>query len=174
MKRAALSDTDCSQPGAALVLRRLLRDVPEARLAWWALLLNGAWEFLQSPLYADHGRGAGYLLWTRLHCALGDVLILLAAFWAASLVARSRWWWRQPASVAGRVFWVAGLAYTVWSEWFNTQVREAWEYAAAMPRVGEVGLAPLLQWILLPPLVLALLQRGAGAAQPSSAERRGR
>jgi hypothetical protein len=36
--------------------------------------LNAAWEFLQSPLYADHGRELVYLLRTRLHCAGGDAM----------------------------------------------------------------------------------------------------
>jgi hypothetical protein len=52
-----------------------------------------------------------------------------------------------------------GLGYTVFSEWLNTVVRQSWAYAAAMPtvRVGtlEIGLAPLAQWLVVPPLALA-------------------
>jgi hypothetical protein len=56
-----------------------------------------------------------------------------------------------------------GLGYTVFSEWLNTVVRDGWTYAAAMPtvRIGglEVGLSPLAQWLVVPPLAL-LFARG--------------
>jgi len=54
-----------------------------------------------------------------------------------------------------------GIAATVYLERMNTQVWKNWAYADAMPVVPwiDVGLTPLLQWVLLPPAVLALCSR---------------
>jgi hypothetical protein len=50
-----------------------------------------------------------------------------------------------------------GLCYTVFSEWLNTQVRQSWSYTEAMPLVPPLGtgLAPLLQWLIVPGIALA-------------------
>ncbi len=136
-----------------------LWEIPEVRLVGWGLLLNAVWEFLQSPLYADHARGFAYVLWTRLHCTAGDALILLGAFWGTSIVFQDRRWWARPEWRAVLSFLLLGLVYTAWSEHYNTGVRQSWEYAAGMPRLFGLGVAPLLQWLLLPPAILALVRR---------------
>jgi hypothetical protein len=146
------------------VLPGLLRRLPEVLVVVLGFGLNAAWEFLQSPLYADHARGPVYVLWTRLHCTAGDVLILLGAFWLTSLILRGRQWWRVARVGPGLLFTLLGMVYTICSEWFNTEVRGSWEYAAAMPLVLGIGLAPLLQWALLPPCILALMRRFAPEA----------
>lgn len=138
---------------------RSLWVIPEVRLVGWGLLLNAVWEFLQSPLYTDHARGFTYVLWNRLHCTAGDALILLGAFWGTSIVFRERHWWARPRWGAVLLFLLLGLTYTAWSEQYNTEVRQSWEYAAAMPRLFGLGAAPLFQWILLPPVILALVRR---------------
>ena len=140
---------------------RSLWEIPEVRLVGWGLLLNAAWEFLQSPLYTDHARGFVYVLWTRLHCTAGDALILLGAFWGTSIVFRGRRWWSRPDWRAVLLFLLLGLAYTAWSEHYNTGVRQSWEYTDAMPRLFGLGAAPLFQWLLLPPTILALVRRAS-------------
>jgi hypothetical protein len=134
-------------------------SLPELSIVLWGGLASAVWEFVQSPLYADHGRGLLYVLRTRLHCAGGDLLILLAAFYATSLVFRTRFWFLARGWGPALTFITLGLAYTVWSEWFNTQVALSWEYAPEMPRVAGIGLAPVVQWILVPSLVLFLARR---------------
>ncbi len=136
----------------------------EPLLIGWGFPLNLAWELGQSPLYADHSNGWRYVAWTRFHCTLGDVLILLGAFWATAAVFRS---WRWPVTRSPRaagVFVAFGLAYTVWSEWFNTSVREAWTYAPAMPLVFGAGLSPLSQWLVLPTVLALILRASAGSS----------
>lgn len=59
------------------------------------------------------------------------------------------------------MFVVLGIAYTLWSEWFNTSVRASWDYAPAMPVIAGIGLTPMLQWVLLPPLILWLSRPSA-------------
>jgi hypothetical protein len=46
------------------------------------------------------------------------------------------------------------MADTVFGEWFNTDIRQAWPYRATMPiiPVVEVERAPTIQWLALPTL----------------------
>jgi len=133
----------------------------EVLLISWGFALNLIWELAQSSLYADHANGWRYVAWTRFHCTLGDVLILLGAFWATAAIYRS---WRWPVTGgngAVAVFLGSGLLYTAWSEWFNTTVREAWAYGPAMPRFLGMGLSPLLQWLVLPALLVFIMRLSA-------------
>ena len=146
----------------------------EVRLLVWGFCLNAAWEALQSPLYTDADRGIGYLVWTRLHCTVGDVLILLGAFWATSLAFRTRDWARRPcrSSLPATALFVGlGLAFTIWSELHNTQTVRTWAYDPRMPVIRGVGLSPLLQWLTIPPALVAVLRRGGGATTLRSIDR---
>jgi len=125
----------------------------------WGFALNLIWELAQSPLYTDHANGWRYVSWTRLHCTLGDVLILLSSFWATAAAYRSRRWPVTRGLGAAAVFLSTGLAYTAWSEWFNTTVRAAWAYTPAMPQLFGVGLSPLLQWLVLPALLVVIIRQ---------------
>ena len=51
-----------------------------------------------------------------------------------------------------------GAAYTIFSERLNVQVRRSWAYTAAMPVLPGLGtgLAPLLQWLVVPSLAFAI------------------
>jgi hypothetical protein len=135
------------------------RTVPEIKLIGWGFLLNGIWEFLQSPLYADHDRGTIYILWSRLHCTAGDILILLGAYWITSVMFRTRSWPADRGFPARVVFVGCGFFYTAWSEWFNTRMAGAWTYAPSMPLVFGVGASPLVQWLLVPGALVFLLKR---------------
>jgi hypothetical protein len=55
------------------------------------------------------------------------------------------------------------LVYTAFSEWANTRLWEGWGYGPGMPTIFGLGLTPLLQWIVLPPLALRLLTRSSAA-----------
>ncbi len=60
-------------------------------------------------------------------------------------------------------------------EWLNIVVRAGWAYSDLMPVVPIIntGLAPLLQWILIPLLALSLARKAAYACQQSPACRQG-
>ena len=53
---------------------------------------------------------------------------------------------------------VRGAAYTILSEWLNVPIRRSWSYTAAMPVLPWLGtgLAPLLQWLVVPSLAFAI------------------
>ncbi len=131
--------------------------MPEIRLAVWGAGFNTVWEFAQSPLYTDHHNGLAYVLWTRLHCTAGDVMILVFSFWLVCILMRSRNWLRDKKPVAIGLFLVFGVAYTIFSEWLNVNIRNTWDYVPAMPTVLGIGFTPVLQWLTIPPLVLFIV-----------------
>jgi hypothetical protein len=123
---------------------------------------NLAWEIVQLPLYRIWQTGStGEIAFAVAHCTGGDVLIALAAVTLALAgVGRDTW----PAETYVRVAAVAtviGLGYTTYSEWLNTEVRQSWAYASSMPTLPLLGtgLAPLAQWLILPPLGFWLVRR---------------
>ncbi len=135
---------------------------PEVPLIASAFFLNFFWEMVQSPLYDDvHRKTYGEILVSRLHCTLGDVLILLGAYWIVALAKRDRLWVTdlRLRDVAGFTF--LGLGYTVVSEWVHVDLRGSWGYGAAMPRVPWIGtgLAPFIQWLLLPAVIAGVTRR---------------
>jgi hypothetical protein len=132
-------------------------------LPWFAALML-AWEIAQLPLYTIWTEASGMSIGLAVaHCTLGDLLIGGAALFLALLVTGerniARWRWLRL------IFLVVplGVAYTAFSEWLNTAVLGSWAYAASMPTVAiagaEIGLSPLLQWLLVPPIALALARR---------------
>lgn len=131
--------------------------------------LDLAWEVLQLPLYTIWRDGSpGGMAFAVFHCTLGDVLIgfcvLVLALVLAGEGAMARWrWWRIAALML-----LLGPAYTIFSEWLNTTLLR-WAYSDLMPTLQfggvEVGVSPLLQWLIVPPLALAL---GRERYQPAS------
>ncbi len=147
--------------------RRALH-APEIRLTVLSVFFNGIWEFLQSPLYADHNRGAAYVVKTRLHCTVGDALLSLFAFALTALVFWTRRWPWEDRIKPRVLFLLIGLGYTSWSEWFHTRVALSWSYAPSMQRLLGLGAAPILQWFVTPIAILWALRRPLHAGIPSS------
>ncbi len=113
------------------------------------------WEVLQLPLYTVWTTGTlAQQAFAVLHCTLGDAMIAgLSLLVALALFARATW----PSTDVVRVFVVSltiGVAYTIYSEWLNVNVRKSWAYSDLMPVVPGLGtgLAPLLQWVVVPTL----------------------
>ena len=55
---------------------------------------------------------------------------------------------------------------TILSEWLNVEIRRRWAYTAAMLVVPwlRTGLAPLLQWLVVPSLACAITAQRYGRA----------
>ena len=49
---------------------------------------------------------------------------------------------------------IGAVAYTAWSEWYNVYRAGNWGYTTSMPTILGIGLSPLLQWLILPPLMV--------------------
>ncbi len=137
-------------------------ELPRRVAAWAAaaFVLHSVWEFAQLPLYNLWREAAAPRLATYvLHCVAGDVVIALTTFILTCLVLRDgRWLVRRPWS--GGVLLVGlGLGYTGFSEWYNVYRAATWSYAPAMPLIGGIGLAPLLQWIAVPAAMVLVIRR---------------
>lgn len=135
----------------------------------FAFLLNLPWEFWQVPFFAGMGSAshwAATVFCTR--AALGDAGIAVTAFWVAALAVQSRRWILTPKVGTLTVFLLTGLLITVVFERLATGPLDRWLYAETMPVVPAlgVGLLPLLQWILLPPLVVWFVKRQLEPVRP--------
>jgi hypothetical protein len=166
------SPADDALPRARHLLGRV-GDAPETWVALFSLLLNYPWEFLQVPLFAGLGELPHWeAVETCSLAAVGDAVIALVAFWVAAAIGRSRRWLMRPRPATWSAYLATGLAITVALEWSATALFDRWQYAAEMPTVPWLGtgLTPLLQWLLLPPLVVVLARgqlRGQRAAVTS-------
>lgn len=151
---------------------------PEAHVAFLGFLLNYPWEMLQAPFFAGmtdmrHWDAVRECSWAT----LGDAGLLVGAFWVGAAVQRTRGWMARPRPSAVAAFLATGLLATVVVEWLATEVWHRWEYGPRMltlPVLGT-GVTPLLQWLVLPPLLIWIVRRqlhGAAAlawAAPSAA-----
>ena len=125
---------------------------------------NLLWETAHLPLYTVWQDGtAAYLAFVVAHCTGGDLLIAFAALGLALLVAGdSAWPLRRFREVAVLTTGL-GVAYTIFSEWLNLVIQKNWAYSDLMPVIPviDVGLSPLLQWIVIPVSGMALAGRAA-------------
>jgi hypothetical protein len=150
---SALFGTDGRAIGALLLRYLLLLTA-----------MNLAWEFAQMPLYMIGRTGTpGEIAFAALHCTAGDAMIGGFAMLATLMLVAPA---RCPHTGSVRLPAVAvsfGLAYTVFSEWLNVEVRESWAYSELMPRVPPLGtgLSPILQWLIIPPAAYFVALRAA-------------
>lgn len=139
------------------ILRRYLAFV---------LLANLAWEFAHLPLYTIWATASrSELVFAVAHCTLGDIIIATIALVLSVLLLGDPRWPRAGYVRVATLTTGAGVIYTIFSEWLNLVVRASWAYAPEMPVIPllGIGLSPLLQWLVLPPLGLWIARRGAPA-----------
>lgn len=134
----------------------------------FGLPLELLWEIAQFPLYTIWHEGEWhYIIYALVHCTLGDLLILLVVYWTVALLNRNRFWYRTSILVNGFLFTLLGLAYTIFSELMNVNVKGAWDYTELMPIIPVIGIGgmPFMQWVLIPPVLLWLMWMFARASE---------
>jgi hypothetical protein len=135
---------------------------PELDLAILAFFLHFVWEFWQVPWYAGMSEiphWEGVIFCSR--ATSGDVFIASVAYATISVVARDRYWPQDASKMRIGGFLAIGLAVTIALEWLATSKLGRWEYAHDMwtlPVIGT-GIAPILQWIVIPVLSVYFLRR---------------
>ncbi len=139
-----------------------MRNTVELIIAIFAFLLNFVWEILQDGLYAgfnelSYKQGVNYC--TR--ATVADTAIVLVCFWLVAWLGGGRHWPLRAGAWQTLSFTLTGLAATVFLEILSTRVWGRWSYAESMPLIPilDVGLAPFLQWVLLPPLTVWFVNR---------------
>lgn len=126
---------------------------------------NLAWESVHLPLYTIWSTGTfREQAFAVMHCTLGDVLIAAITLAACLGIFGHKDWPQRRFWLVACVTVSAGLAYTIFSEWLNVEVRGSWAYSERMPVVSMLGLqialSPLLQWIILPAAAFAIGRKG--------------
>ena len=106
------------------------------------------------PLYVENGN----LLDFARHCivpSLGDGVIVLIIFGVGWWVLRRADWFVRPSASAYALMLVTGLIIAILIEWVAVYGMGRWSYTARMPvlPVLGVGLSPVLQMLLLPPVI---------------------
>jgi len=144
---------------------RRITDLPEFGIVVFSFLLNFVWEMLQVPTYAGvdtmpHWQGVKMCT----AATLGDVGFTLAAFWVTSLAAHSRYWFVRAHRRHIALYLAIGIALTVAFEYHYVNISKRWVYSELMPIVPlfDIGLGPLLQWLIVPPLVIWFTRRQRG------------
>jgi hypothetical protein len=116
------------------------------------VLCSLAWEIVQLPLYTLWAEPRlGWIIFAVAHCTVGDTMIGALALILALILSRSGEPANWPRTRICVITVVLAVTYTLLSERVNL-VRGSWAYSSWMPVLPgiEVGLAPLLQWIVVP------------------------
>lgn len=139
-----------------------LWGAPELPVAFFSFVLHFVWEFVQVPTYAGMAEMPHWeAIKLCMSATFGDVGFALTAFWVASLAARRRGWILRPTRVPSTIFVGVGILLTVGFEYYYTSISLRWTYSDLMPLVPPLGtgLSPLLQWLVIPILVIWLTRR---------------
>jgi len=118
---------------------------------------HSAWEILHSPLY--RGWMPSLISETPLllaRCVIIDALLALAALSLAVWFTGNSGWPDAGYWTAGGRAIALGVVLAVLAEWLNVYLLGTWNYSPPMPVVPflNVGVSPLLQWVLVPGLSL--------------------
>jgi LemA protein len=133
---------------------------------------NLLWEFAQMPLFTLGQTGTPReIILAGLHCTAGDVLIAAAALLAALVVVGDPQWPGSRFVMVAATSVAIGVGYTLLSEYLNTVVRQIWAYSELMPTLPRLGtgLAPLAQWLVIPPVAFLWACRHRRRPRQSSA-----
>ncbi len=138
-------------------------SIPEAIVVFAVLtfLFHFAWEILQAPLFAKmHTISHWLATLVCLKATFGDVGIALASFTAGAWWQKDWRWFAMPSHGALATYLATGVLITIVFEWHAVYWAGRWSYSELMPIVPllRVGLAPLLQWLVLPLAVLFFLR----------------
>lgn len=140
----ATSARIAATPGWLGVLRRYFL---------FSLIGHLLWEVAHIPLYTIWTEGsAGEIIFAIVHCTGGDLIIAFSTLLVALFLFGRSEWPRQRSMPVLLAAVAMGVGYTIFSEWLNIVVREAWAYRDIMPVIPviDAGLTPFLQWLVVP------------------------
>ena len=134
---------------------------PLAGLFGVSVVLNYFWEIAQSFLFV--GMDSWENIWW--HCfvaSLGDGLLVLSIHAAGWRFFRRSDWFMDPHLKGYGVMLLTGLVLAIAVEWLAVHVLQRWTYSADMPVLPgvNIGIVPLLQMLMLPPLIFYIVAQG--------------
>ena len=122
----------------------------------FAFFFNVAWEILQIPLF----KGGVYEWHHILFCALAsvaDVIMVLLIYYGFALIYKNALWVKNLKTNRIILLVLTGGAGAVLAEIRQVSIG-TWSYASAMPLIPivNVGLSPVIQFMILPILIYRL------------------
>lgn len=119
----------------------------------WAFLFNVAWEILQIPLF----KGGVYEWQHILFCVLAsvaDIIMVLIIYFGFALIYKNALWVKNLKTNRIILLILIGGAGAILAEIRHLSIG-TWSYDAAMPLIPivNVGLSPVLQFMILPILI---------------------
>ena len=122
-------------------------------------ILNFIWEISQAFLYAPHYVGISGLITVHLRASLGDILIIFVIL-LLDVIIFSRIFQEKTGPWRFLAIFLAGFVLAVLVEKYAL-ANGRWAYNDMMPIIPglNVGLAPILQMMLIPSSVIMILER---------------
>ncbi len=119
-----------------------------------SVFVHFLWEGLQSFGHDLHGWGPYDYILICFRAALGDAGYMVVFYLVGWAVFRSPGWIAAPGWRGVLLTLALGLAVGTWLEW-RALAAGTWSYSPAMPFIPGlgVGLLPVLQMAVLPPLI---------------------
>lgn len=123
-----------------------------------AVVVNFPWEMLQAYLFEPMGT-AGEATLRCLRASAGDGLMVVMVLLIGGAIFRKLDWFVDPRARAYGVMIATGAALAAIVERVAIATGR-WAYRPEMPTLpGNLGVLPLLQMVLLPPLIFYLAAR---------------
>lgn len=125
-----------------------------------AAAINFLWEVAQMPFYAWQGS----FFDAAAHCvlpSLGDGIIVLTIYGIGRLFLCRSDWSDQPKVSGYMVMILSGFTLAMLIEWGGVYILGRWSYAANMPLLPGLGIGviPILQMLVLPPVIFKVTAR---------------
>jgi len=123
-----------------------------------AIAFNLVWENAQAGFYQGY-IGLSQHFWVCAVASLGDIAIVAAIYLLIALAWRNPNWVRRASMGQYLVAICIGAIIAVTIEYWALRVGR-WQYAAAMPLLPYtgIGLLPVLQMMIAPPLVFSIVR----------------
>ena len=124
-----------------------------AVIAFETVALNLAWELSQAMFYTC-SKDPVRCFWLCLRASLGDVVIVAGLYGIIALLFRDRRWFARFSWAKLMSLMIVGGIIAIGIEKYALAVHR-WEYLPSMPLIPglAVGVWPVLQMILIPPLI---------------------
>ena len=123
-----------------------------------AASLNYPWELAQAPLFVQTQEwGASW--WHCLVASLGDGVFVWMIYVVGWAVFGRPDWFEYPRWSQYALMLSSGALIAVGVEWVALHLAHRWAYSAKMPLLPglNIGLIPIFQMLLLPPVVFRLV-----------------
>lgn len=129
-------------------------------ILWLVFIINFLWEISQMFLYENHTNGFWNFIFLHIKASLGDVVIFLLIYLLGALIFQSKKWFVKENKSKYFIASLLGLIIAIVIERYALATQR-WAYNNLMPVIPllKVGLSPILQMIILPPITILFLEK---------------